>query len=132
LEDKPLPRDELLDDAKPQAAQPAQQPQKPAPGQLPPQAPPPPDHPMYQQQQQQQYQQQYPAGYYPQQPATNWQTFPYTPGQPNQCPRCHNMNVVTYYDNGTAACGACYYKFYWRAAADPFSSVGREFDKLWG
>jgi|GEM_PF-4180809 len=122
LEDRPLPRDELIGEPKPTEAQ---QPQKPA--QLPPQAPPPPDHPMYQQQQQ------YPAGYYQQQqPTTNWSTHPYQAGQPNQCPRCHNMNIVTYYDNGTAVCAACYYKFYWRAASDPFSSVGREFDKLWG
>jgi hypothetical protein len=129
MEEKPLPRDELLEEAKPQAAPSAPQPQKPAQA-LPPQAPPPPDHPMYQQQQQQY--QQYPAGYYPVQPATNWETHPYTPGQPNQCPRCHNMNIVTFYDNGTAVCGACYYKYYWRAAGDPFSSVGREFNKLWG
>jgi ribosomal protein L37AE/L43A len=107
------PKTELIEDKKPATAQ------------VPPQAPPPPDHPMYQQYQ-------YPPGYYPQQTATNWQTHPYEAGQPNQCPRCHNLNVVTYYDNGTGVCGACYYKFYWRAAKDPLSSVGREFDKLFG
>ena len=126
MEDRPLPRNELIEEAKPAAPQAAAQ--QPPPGQLPPQAPPPPDHPIYAQQQQQY--QQYPPGYYQQQPATNWQTHPYQAGMPNQCPRCHNMNIVTYYDNGTATCGACYYKFYWRAAGDPFSSVGREFDKL--
>jgi uncharacterized protein (DUF983 family) len=81
---------------------------------------------------QQQPVQQYPPAYYQQQATTNWETHPYTPGQPNQCPRCHNMNIVTYYDNNTAVCAACYYKFYWRAAGDPFSSVGREINKLWG
>jgi hypothetical protein len=129
LEDRPLPRNDLIEEAKPQAAPPAQQPQKPVQSQLPPQAPPPPDHPIYAQQQQYQ---QYPPGYYPQQTATNWQTHPYQAGMPNQCPRCHNVNIVTYYDNGTATCGACYYKFYWRTANDPFSSVGREFDQLFG
>ena len=42
MEDRPLPRNDLIEEAKPAAPAQAQQPQKPAPGQLPPQAPPPP------------------------------------------------------------------------------------------
>jgi len=137
LQEQPLPREELIDEHKPASAtsQPpqAQQPQQAGapPAQsgqpLPPQAPPP-DHPMYQQQG---YQQQYPAQYQ-QQPVGNWNTHPYMPGQPNQCPRCHYQNIITFYNDGTAYCGACTYRYYWKAPNSPVDEVGREFSKLFG
>jgi hypothetical protein len=89
-------------------------------GAYPPQAPPPPDHPSYQQQYQQHYQR----------PMKNWEFHPIHAGQPNQCPRCRAMNVVYYYNDGTAYCATCYYRFYWRRAQGFFDEVGRGFDKL--
>jgi len=136
LEARPLPRSELIDEKKPEAppAQPAlpeqpvaqaQPPQPAAQGQqaLPPQQPPPPDHPMYQQQQQQ-YAQQAPQG--------TMNTHPYVQGQPNQCPRCHHPNMVYYYNDGTAYCGTCQYRFYWRAPTDSIDSFGRDLGNLFG
>ena len=86
----------------------------------PPQAPPPPDHPAYQQQYYQ----------YHQRPMKNWETHPVHQGSINQCPRCQAVNVVYYYQDGTAYCGTCYYRFYWRRAKNVFDEAARGFDKL--
>lgn len=115
-------------EAQQQAPQPqpaTQQPQKPQAQQaeqsLPSQAPPPPDHPSYQQQSQQQYYAQ---------PQGTWQTHPYHQGQPNQCPRCQELNVVYYYHDGTSYCTRCYYRYYWRTPTGTFDSIGRGIDRL--
>lgn len=139
LQEKPLveqslPRSELIDEKKPEAPPQEQppkpadapqygdQPPKPAAGQpqqqLPPQQPPPPDHPMYQQQY---YQQPAQGGLY---------THPYVQGQPNQCPRCQHQNTVYFYNDGTALCNACQYRYYWRAPADSLDSFGRDIENI--
>jgi uncharacterized Zn finger protein (UPF0148 family) len=136
LPDRPLPRSELIDERKVQAPpeqqtappQGQQPPGRPAGQQaqnLPPQQPPPPDHPIYQQQYQQQYQQ----GYY-QQSQGSMMTHPYQQGMPNQCPRCQHMNVVYFYNNGTAYCGSCYYRYYWKAPSDGLDDLGRQAENI--